>query len=231
MKENNEARRLFLQQSFGVLSTISLDVPGYPFGSITPYCADRQCRPVIYISRIAQHTQNILADSRVSLTVLENADSGDVQARGRLTCIANARPLSKDEEDVSERYFRYVPQARDYAWTHDFEFFRLELVRVRFIGGFGRIYWIEPDEFMTTNPFSAAQESRIIQNMNNDHSNALRQYCGGGPTEMAGIDAEGFDVLKSSGKVRLTFDTPIRNIEDARQALSAIAKCKTSPLN
>ena len=47
---------------------------------------------------------------------------------------------------------------------------------------------------------------------------------------MAGIDAEGFDVLKSSGKVRLTFDTPIRNIEDARQALAAIAKCKTSPL-
>ena len=97
-------------------------------------------------------------------------------------------------------------------------------------GGFGRIYWIEPGEFMTTNPFSAAQESRIIQNMNNDHSNALRQYCGGGPTEMAGIDAEGFDVLKSSRKVRLTFDTPIRNIEDARQALAAIAKCKTSPL-
>jgi len=50
---------------------------------------------------------------------------------------------------------------------------------------------------------------------------------------MAGIDAEGFDVLKSSTKVRLTFDTPIRNIrniEDARQALAAIAKCKTSPL-
>jgi len=66
--------------------------------------------------------------------------------------------------------------------------------------------------------------------MNNDHSNALRQYCGGEPTEMAGIDAEGFDVLKASGKVRLTFDTPIRNIEDARQALAAIAKCKPSPL-
>ena len=178
MKENNEARRLFLQQSFGVLSTISLDVPGYPFGSITPYCADRQCRPVIYISRIAQHTQNILADSRVSLTVLENADSGDVQARGRLTCIANARPLSKDEEDVSERYFRYVPQARDYAGTHDFEFFRLELVRVRFIGGFGRIYWIEPDQFISQNPFSPSQEARILQHMNEGHMAALRHYAG-----------------------------------------------------
>ena len=85
MKEHNEARRLFLQQSFGVLSTISLDVPGYPFGSVTPYCADRQCRPVIYISRIAQHTRNVLADPRVSLTILEHGDSDDVQARGRLT--------------------------------------------------------------------------------------------------------------------------------------------------
>jgi len=32
------ARELLLQRSFGVLSTISLDVPGYPFGSVTPYC-------------------------------------------------------------------------------------------------------------------------------------------------------------------------------------------------
>ena len=77
---------------------------------------------------------------------------------------------------------------------------------------------------MMKNPFSAAQESRIIQHMNNDHSDALRHYCGGGPAEMAGIDAEGFDVLNSSRKVRLTFETPIHNMEDARRALAAIAK-------
>ena len=82
MKEQTAARQLFLQQSFGVLSTISLDVPGYPFGSITPYCADRQGYPIIYISYIAQHTRNILADPRVSLTVFENnTGSDDVQAR------------------------------------------------------------------------------------------------------------------------------------------------------
>src|SRR5438270_2855754 len=90
MTEKNAARRLLLEQSFGVLSTISLDVPGYPFGSITPYCVDQQCRPVIYISTIAQHTRNILADPRVSLTVFDsNGSSDDVQARGRLTFIAN----------------------------------------------------------------------------------------------------------------------------------------------
>src|SRR5713226_9172399 len=129
MNESDVARRLLLEQSFGVLSTISLDVPGYPFGSVTPYCVDRQCRPVIYISRIAQHTRNILADSRVSLTVFDsNGGLDDVQARGRLTCIADARPLGAEEEDVRERYFRYFPSARQYAQTHDFEFVWLELV-------------------------------------------------------------------------------------------------------
>ena len=89
------ARELFLQQSFGVLSTMSIDVPGYPFGSVAPYCADAQSRPVIYISQIAQHTRNILADSRLSLTVVDNnADSDDVQARGRVTLIANALPVA-----------------------------------------------------------------------------------------------------------------------------------------
>ena len=225
MKETNAARRLFLQESFGVLSTISLDVPGYPFGSITPYCADRECRPIIYISHIAQHTRNILADSRVSLTLFDsNGGSDDVQARGRVTCIADARPLGREEPDIAERYFRYVPSARQYAGTHDFEFFRLDLVRVRYIGGFGQIYWIEPSEFMVSNPFSAAQEYRIIQHMNDDHRDTLAHYVGGKTAVMAGIDGEGFDVLASGNKVRFVFDTPIRNMEEARQALIAMAE-------
>jgi len=225
MKENNAARSLFLQESFGVLSTISLDVPGYPFGSITPYCPDRQCRPIIYISRIAQHTRNILADSRVSLTVFDNSGDGDVQARGRITCIADARPLDEEERDVRERYFRYFPSARQYAETHDSEFFWLDLVRVRFIGGFGQIYWIEPSGFMTANPFSAAQESRIIQHMNDDHRDALMHYAGKSSVTMVGIDAEGFDVLQGGdNKVRFAFEAPVRTMDDARQALIAMMK-------
>src|SRR5207247_6153572 len=127
MKENNEARQLFLQQSFGVLSTISLDLPGYPFGSITPYCTDRQCRPIIYISLIAQHTKNILADPRVSLTVFDtNGDSDNVQARGRVTYIADALPVGDEDEDTRERYIRSSPPSLQYADTPDFHFTRLQ---------------------------------------------------------------------------------------------------------
>ncbi len=219
------ARKLFLQESFGVLSTISLDVPGYPFGSVTPYCADEQGQPIIYISYIAQHTKNILVDSRVSLTVVEgDGGSVDVQAQGRVTLIGNARAVGNEDTRVRERYFRYFPSARQYEGTHDFAFFRIELVRVRFIGGFGQIYWVEPAEFKTASPFSATQESRIIQHMNDDHSTALKGYAGGEPAVMAGIDADGFDVLKAGKKVRFAFDTPVHNMEEARQALVAMAK-------
>src|SRR5215471_16419772 len=88
-------------------------------------------------------------------------------SRERVTCIANARPIGGDETYVSNRYFRYFPSARQYEQKHDYSFFRLELVRMRFIGGFGEIYWVEAHEFMTKSPFSEAQELQIIQHMNN----------------------------------------------------------------
>ena len=221
------ARELFLGKSFGVLSTISLDVPGYPFGSVAPYCVDENGQPIIYISLIAQHTRNITSDPRVSLTVIEEeVDSDDVQARGRVTCIANARHINESAENagLSARYFRYFPSSRQYEQTHDFTFFRLELVRIRFIGGFGQIFWIDPAEFAAKNPFSPAQELQIIQHMNNDHAEVLTRFCGGVAATMVGIDSSGFDVLKSNRKVRFTFDTPIHTVNEARQALVAMAQ-------
>jgi len=219
------ARELFLGRTYGVLSTISVDVPGYPFGSLTPYCVDRKGRPIIYTSFIAQHTKNFLADPKVSLTVIEAAnDSSDVQAHGRVTCVGNIQQIDPAEGDASGRYFRYFPSARQYQGTHDFAFFRLNLVSVRFIGGFGQIHWVNTDDFALKNPFSAIDESRILDHMNHDHANALKGFAGGKQAFMAGIDAEGFDMLTADGKIRMPFDAPIHTMEEARQALVALAR-------
>src|SRR5687768_12394106 len=51
-----EARHLLRRHNLGVLSTHSVEVPGYPFGSVTPYAVDRAGEPLILISSIAQHT-------------------------------------------------------------------------------------------------------------------------------------------------------------------------------
>jgi heme oxygenase (biliverdin-IX-beta and delta-forming) len=218
------ARQLLLQESFGVLSTISVDVPGYPFGSVTPYCVDRDCQPIIYISTIAQHTRNIIANPKVSLTIVEaHADSDDIQARGRLTLLADARPADPADTDIRDRYLRYFPSAVPYEDTHDFIFYRLALVRARFIGGFGQIFWLTPEELCVRNPFSSQEESAIVRHMNKDHADALT-HMSGGQAIMTGIDAEGFDAIQSGKKRRFAFERPVRTMEEARQMLISMSR-------
>jgi len=106
--------------------------------------------------------------------------------------------------DVKKRYYSYFPESKSYGEAHDFSFYRLEPARIRFIGGFGEIYWVEPPEFERLNPFTSNEEEGIISHMNKDHSEAMKDYCrffkklespGRKDPVMAGIDGEGFDLI------------------------------------
>jgi putative heme iron utilization protein len=221
------ARRLLLHQDVGVLSTKSVDVDGYPFGSIAPYILDYQGQPTILISDLAQHTRNIKRDRRVSLTVFDRF-AMDPQAAGRLTWIGDAEPLASDGE-LRTRYLRYFPASKSYFQTHDFSFYRIELRRARFIGGFGEIYWIDPELMHVDNPFLET-EAGIVAHMNEDHANTLLHYArvlrGLEAQEvcMTGIDGEGFDLLADGRKLRIDFDSPIQTVEEARDALIRLAR-------
>jgi len=96
-------------------------------------------------------------------------------------------------------------------------------VRVRFIGGFGQIFWLEPQDLVEPNPFSAIEEERIVQHMNQDHPDLLSRL-GGGESVMAGLDAEGFDILKDQSKLRIPFKTRVTNMEEARRAFIEIGR-------
>ena len=228
---HRDARALLCAGKAGVLSTLSVEVEGYPFGSAVPYCLDRRGRPLVLISNIAQHTKNVVADPRVCLTVL--AGGGDVQASARLSVLARAASVEDGLEDAAERYYRHFPTSRDYHQVHGFVFARIEPVRLRWIGGFGDIRWIEPEEFLVANPFTRGQESAIVRHMNDDHSEPMRGYCRtlaglpvaeGEDVAMAGIDAEGFDLLVEGRLVRLAFPEPVETPADARERLVALAR-------
>ncbi len=130
IKPAKHARELLLKEYRGVLSTHSKAMPGFPFGSVVPYCLDAQGCPLILISRIAQHTHNLQQDAKCSLLVGERG-AADVQAAGRLTLLAEARKLTDESaiEAAAARYYRYFPQSRDYHRAHDFDFWRLEPAR------------------------------------------------------------------------------------------------------
>lgn len=222
------ARRLLNHQSMGVLSTHSVDVEGYPFGSIAPFVIDYDGEPVLLISDIAQHTRNIKRNNKVSLTVFDQG-TDDPQASSRLTWIGDAESVNPSDTAIRLRYLRYFPAAESYFETHDFSFYRIRLQRARFIGGFGEIYWVEPGAMLARNPFHEA-ESRIVEHMNQDHQQALFHYCERwkGVTAVAvamtGIDGEGFDMLADRRKLRIDFDTPIHTAEEARAVLVSLAK-------
>src|SRR5262245_52376859 len=222
------ARMLLKRQSVGVLSTHSVDVAGYPFGSIAPYTLDYDGEPTILISDIAQHTRNIKQNNKVSLTVFDQ-QADDPQAGGRLTWLGDAEPVDPRDAERRERYLRYFPSAESYFETHDFSFYRIRLRRARFIGGFGQIYWIEPDAMLARNPFRES-ERMIIQHMNQDHRPALFHYCDvlkgekADEETMIGIDSEGFDLFADGRKLRIDFESPIETVEEARTTLVKLAR-------
>lgn len=233
MKEEagRDARALMLEAWQGVLSTLSRDMPGYPFGSVAPYCLDEGGRPLLLVSGIAQHAKNLRADARCSLIVIAGGD--DIQASARLTLVGECEPLPVAEVDAAaERYYRYFPESRDYHRTLDFTFFRLQPRRCRFIGGFGRIHWLEADSVLQANPFNGERETGIVTHMNEDHADALRHYCAQagipvGAEEqpvMVGLDAEGLHLRLGSRIVRLAFPAAVATPLQARETLVAMAR-------
>ncbi|MDQ7073340.1 MAG: pyridoxamine 5'-phosphate oxidase family protein [Gammaproteobacteria bacterium] len=64
-------------QHYGVLSTHSKSEIGFPFGSITPYIVTKEGEIAIFISHLAEHTKNIEANPRVSLTIFDPNDADD----------------------------------------------------------------------------------------------------------------------------------------------------------
>lgn len=225
------AKTLLNSKDFGVLSTISVKLEGFPFGSVVPYCLDDAGLPVIYISTIAQHTKNITENKRCSLTILQ--DNDDIQAHGRISIIGNMELLGDNQDAAMERYFRHFPNAKPYGATHNFSFYKLAPITVRFIGGFGAIHWIEPTDFASVNPFAGAAEMGVIEHMNNDHQDAMISYCEhyknmtiskDDEIRMVGIDAAGFDLFVNLKKIRFEFPEPITNAQEARMALVAMSK-------
>lgn len=176
----SEVRQLLRQGAAAALGTHSASIEGYPFVSSVPYALDGGCRPLFLLSALAEHTRNLLADPRASLLVLEG--QGGRLDQGRVTLLGRALPATLDE-GLKARYLRYQPEAADYLALGDFRFFRLEPEKARFIGGFGRMGWVNacPPPAQLDSP----TEARLLD--------ALGRLAPSG-VSVLGLDFEGLDV-------------------------------------
>ncbi len=227
-----EARRLLKSTSYGVMSTISIDVEGYPFGSHMPYCLDSSGNLLIYISTLAQHTKNLDANPKCSLTIIE-PNPNHIQNSARLTYIGNAKRVTDEEfEEAYQQYVRYFPNAKRYRETHDFHIYRVEPVRIRYIGGFGKIFWIETDELFQQDIFDTNVKEQILTHMNEDHVDFMKKYfvkhldmelSEEDKPRMVDIDKYGVTVMLKDIPYFFEFEEPLADTAQAKDAIIKLA--------
>lgn len=227
----HQANVLLRQQHSGVLATNSLSVKGFPFGSVTPFLTTESGDIVIYASDIAQHSRNMKADSKVSLCV-HNAETDDSQANARVTVLGHAKPDAVSET-LQQQYFRLFPQALKYVEAHDFRFYLISTERIRYIGGFGEIYWFSQQEWQDQRIDLSSQAPGAIQHMHEDHADALaeivadtlKQNIEEGDVSMLSCHQHGFHYsVNNTTKGFIAFSRPISNEFSLRHAMVELTK-------
>lgn len=132
-------------QHYGVLSTHSQAESGYPFGSITPYIISDQGEIAIFISHLAEHTHNIEANPKVSITIFDPTDANNPSAGARITCLAKAEQ-AQNETQLRANYLAQFPDAEITLDLPGFHFYLLKLTRIRLVAGFGQVRWLAPNQ-------------------------------------------------------------------------------------
>lgn len=170
----------------GTLATHSTRHAGFPFASLMPYGSDSSGQPTFFISRLAVHTQNLERNSRASLLIGRTGGPGEALRSPRLSLVGNVTRVI-DDGSVRDDYVERHPETQQWLGFSDFGFYRMEVLDVYYVGGFGDMGWFSADDYRRAQPDPLAKHrSGIIDHMNADHTDALVLYC----RAYADVDAE-----------------------------------------
>ena len=225
------ARTLLHLGLVGSLSTLSRKRPGFPFGSLMPFALDGEGRPLFLISTMAMHTQNLQQDPRASLLVTQAEAGGDPLGAARVTVVGNALVLAGDQAgEARGLYLERHPNSKYWVDFDDFSFFRMEVVDVYYVGGFGVMGWVAAPEYSLAQADPLADAAGgILEHMNADHQDALvllvREFAGIEAQEavMTAVDRLGFHLrLKTEDGMRGTRVNFLREVSTPAEARSVL---------
>jgi putative heme iron utilization protein len=200
--------------ALGTLATHARDPHGYPYPTVVPFAPDPAHRPVILVSALAEHTRNLAADPRAGFLVVDAPD-GDVLNAERATLLGRFVPLG-DDPHVAARYLRYEPDAARYLALGDFTFWALDVERLRYIGGFGRMGWVDGTGIDALPPLAFDDEQALWDAY--DAGDARRDGLA-----LLGVDRHGADWRFGGRRVRTPFDAPSADVGALRDRLLACA--------
>jgi putative heme iron utilization protein len=233
------ARGLVRAALKGALSTVH-KASGHPYASLVLTATDGDGTPILLISKLALHTQNLAADARASLLIDATGTEADPQKDpmegARLTLIGEARPTQS--ATARARFLARHPAAAGYADFPDFAFYALRPESAHYIGGFGKIVDLPAADLIVSLEGAeglAGAEPGIVSHMNTDHADAIELYAtkllgaAPGAWRMTGIDPEGCDLVLGARGLRLPFETRIIDATAARKELVRLVGVARGP--
>jgi hypothetical protein len=192
---------LLHQAANGTLATHSRDPHGYPYPTALPFAPTSAHVPMVLISHLAEHTRNLQSDTRAGFLVSHSASDAVLEGQ-RLTMLGSFSQAPADSAtEMSHRYLRYHPDAARYLELGDFTIWVMSIERMRYIGGFGAMGWLDG---------SALDELEAISEENELELLALFSDLSLRPAELEliGVDKHGCDLRSSGVRNRFTFDKP-----------------------
>ena len=226
-----EAVNLYRSTNAAILSTMSKKYEGYPFGSFITYVSDKNRTLLMYTSDIAQHTKNLKTNSKACVTLFKLDTEYDKQNSSRLTLMGDLKDVPVDDlEECQERFIKFLPESKKYSSMHDFKFYKLEISRIRWIGGFGDIAWLNPKNWQDDQPRWAKDEKMMINHMNDDHANVLQSalHAQHGikdkKVNMIALSIDGYYVESKEDIYFISFEAPVFKPLDYRKVLVKQAK-------
>ncbi|PCE30866.1 HugZ family pyridoxamine 5'-phosphate oxidase [Burkholderia ubonensis] len=209
------ALHLLHRCALGTLATHAREPQGFPYPTVVPFAPDARHRPVILVSGLAEHTRNLAADPRAGFLVVDAPD-GDVLNAERATLLGRFAPVDADPHLVA-RYLRYEPDAARYLALGDFTFWALDVERLRYIGGFGRMGWVEGAALDAGAPLGFDDEQALWAAY--DAADVRRVGL-----DLLGVDRYGADWRHDGRRVRTAFDAPQMDAGVLRAQLIACAQ-------
>ena len=149
----------------------------------------------------------------------------------RVTLMGNALPIPEVEVAEPRRlYLERYANSKYWVDFDDFSFYRMNVVDVYYVGGFGVMGWVSASEYYSGQPDPLADSAiGIIEHMNTDHGGALlrlaKAFAGIEAQEaaMTSVDRLGFHVrLKTQDGTRgarIAFPQEVSSPAEARKVL------------
>ncbi len=139
---------LLRAQRWGALATVGSD--GMPLASSVAYTLSPDSSGfLLHLSRLAEHTRNLLQRPGASLVVGEpDRGDGDPQTLARFSVQGQAARLPPDTPAFSTARAAYIarlPDSEQRFGFSDFELFLLAPDRGHFVGGFARAFPLDAD--------------------------------------------------------------------------------------